>query len=232
MKVDFVQRLIDFAANHKQPVVGCLAAKVVAGLEPNKSNELLQALARIAHARLSGQGAAASGRPRTFTKPTGPVPIAPNAGRLDGQKSSGGGHADSQRTRVAGTGGGVAGRTPATLATGGKQAKIESQRTGTNSVAQVLAEHQLAFADNKHDTRPPPEATASGSPPAITSRTATIQPQQQVLSTPSESDINKNLQHLRSHLKSLRSTLNDVGQMEDSLRSKLSSLMSANESAN
>lgn len=67
-KTEFIQRLIDFAANHKQPVVGCVAAKLVAGLEPSKTNELLQSLAKIAQARLSGQEANDPKRPRTFTR--------------------------------------------------------------------------------------------------------------------------------------------------------------------
>jgi hypothetical protein len=66
-KCEFVQRLIDFAANHKQPVVGCVADKLVAGLEPSKTNELLQSLAKIAQARLNGQDGHPS-RPRTFTR--------------------------------------------------------------------------------------------------------------------------------------------------------------------
>lgn len=65
MRTNFIQRLIDFAANHKEPVVGCVAAKLVAGLEPAKSNELLQALAKIAQARVTG-GQLGKG-PRTFT---------------------------------------------------------------------------------------------------------------------------------------------------------------------
>lgn len=65
-KAQFVQKLIDFAANNKLPVIGCVASKVVAGLEPNKTNELLQSLARVALRKLArGQD---SRRPQTFTK--------------------------------------------------------------------------------------------------------------------------------------------------------------------
>lgn len=67
-QTNFVQRLIDFAASHNQPVVGCVAAKLIAGLEPIKCNELLQALAKVAQARLLGSDKRGSLRPRTFTK--------------------------------------------------------------------------------------------------------------------------------------------------------------------
>lgn len=67
MKTEFIQRLIDHTAKNERPVVGCVAAKVIAGLEPNKTNELLQALASLAQVRLSGQDAPSS-RPRTFTR--------------------------------------------------------------------------------------------------------------------------------------------------------------------
>ena len=44
MKVSFVQTFIDFVAHTKQLVTGCVASKVVAGLEPNKTDELLSLL--------------------------------------------------------------------------------------------------------------------------------------------------------------------------------------------
>lgn len=47
--------------------MGCVADKLVAGLEPNKTNELLQSLAKIAQTRLSGQDGNPN-RPRTFTR--------------------------------------------------------------------------------------------------------------------------------------------------------------------
>lgn len=81
-RVQFVQKLINFVANNEQPVVGCVAAKLVSGLEPTKCNELLQALARLGHKRVSGQqqqrGSLTTGsatvRQRTFTRASAAPP--------------------------------------------------------------------------------------------------------------------------------------------------------------
>lgn len=63
-KEAFVQQLIDFVANNKQQVTRCVASKVIAGQEPNKTNELLQALARLVRQRQSANN---DRRPRTVT---------------------------------------------------------------------------------------------------------------------------------------------------------------------
>lgn len=75
-KVELAQQLIDFLANNKQQVSRCSASKLAAGFEPNKTNELLQALARVLRQRQvnadQGKGDARETdrvqRPRTFTK--------------------------------------------------------------------------------------------------------------------------------------------------------------------
>ena len=77
-KVEFVQKLIDFVARNKQPVVGCVAAKIVACVEPNKSNELLQALGKVALAK-QAQTSSGGGRQRTFTRQTGAAAAAQTA---------------------------------------------------------------------------------------------------------------------------------------------------------
>lgn len=51
-KCNFLQRLIDYAANNKQPVASLIASRLLAGLEPNKTNELLQSLGRIAQLKV------------------------------------------------------------------------------------------------------------------------------------------------------------------------------------
>lgn len=75
-KVEFVQRLIDYVAANQQPVANCAASRVVAGLEPDKTNELLQALARVVRAKLSSR----RGRAQTFTRAPVPVGKQPVAG--------------------------------------------------------------------------------------------------------------------------------------------------------
>lgn len=70
-KVNFCQRLIDFVAANGQPIASCPAVRVAAGSEPDKTHELLQALARLAQSRVQARN---ERRPRTFTRnPTSPA---------------------------------------------------------------------------------------------------------------------------------------------------------------
>lgn len=67
-RVEFVQKLIDFVAKNEHPTQGCVASKLAAGLDPAKTNELLQNLARVALCKLNERQ-----RTLTATRPTRPA---------------------------------------------------------------------------------------------------------------------------------------------------------------
>lgn len=200
MKVDFVQKLIDFSANNKQPVVGCLAAKVVAGLEPNKTNELLQALARLAQNQSHHQ----ERRPRTFTKPVG----------------AGVGSANKPGGPPSRHGSGTVGRT-------GSSANVSPNDDQTRTVASqplaVVQSKQVEDIEIKGLQRQETSEVVASKPPTAIQKQKQQPQQHNLMIVSSESDINKtNLAHLKANLRQLRTgTLDDIGQMEDSLRSKL-----------
>lgn len=220
MKIDFVQKLIDFSANNEQPVVGCLAAKVVAGLEPNKTNELLQALARLAQRQLNGHlnqetastaSTTVARRPRTFTKPLG----------IAGKQQQ-----PTETTRQIGS------ASSRRKSSGGASVAIHTPTSG----ASKRSSPTLALAAAAAPASPPTAAPVESSPLAKQAETNSstgaakahhlaIKEQRQVVVS-SESDINKgNLMHLKMNLRELKSTLDDVGQMEDSLRNKLNNVL-------
>lgn len=193
-KVELLQQLIDFVANNGQPVVRCVPGKVVAGSEPNKTNELLQALGRVARQRqqLAAGPPPAPGRttarttngnqprPRTFTKrPTEPEQVARGSIEISPP--------DSHRAAAA------SGEPPKS------ERLVAKQRAPSRDATFVLEPNASA----QSDTFRPSLSAANPSPTSF------------------EQDPKPAVQIAKARLRALRSVMLDIEQLEGSLADTL-----------
>lgn len=192
LKVEFIQRLIDHLAKNEQPVVGCVAAKVIAGLEPNKTNELLQALARLARARLSGRDAS-SGRPRTFTRNSASPKV--NQTRKSNQsRENSAARPESSRKSSLNKEAEKKSPTKSDLEEPGKELKTKAEQT-------PVAQEKIESNNNNLPVRPQKEAQ-----------------QQQAVVLRSQNDIGKHLSLLKTNLKQLKSIMNEASHYDKQIR--------------
>ena len=233
MRSEFIQRLIDQTARRGVPVVGCVAAKTIAGIEPNKTNELLQALARLAQAKLSGQDAPV-GRPRTFTrnsvssinaqKPTRNVQTKQASKDSTQLTQPTVGKISPSDTRV---------KSGELSARASKRSSLAS--TGTNSADRRASDrNKESQATNALNITPSPpkfspplmhlepiEDRKIQAPELVTTEPRLKVPpgnKRQPLVVTSESDINKHLPQLKTNLKHLRTVMSELGQLDEQLQ--------------
>lgn len=219
--MDFVQKLIDYAANNKQPVANCLASRVVSGLEANKTNELLQSLAKIA---LIKRSASNERRPRTFVKP----PTLPVASRPTGspKKSTPVGAARVARP--------VASEARVRSGSGKAQAASRDVARPVNQQASPPADIKPEVSPEKVGLTRESRDVGSGKLASMPFNklaeqdSVMVQPKQTIVQIVSESDINKNIHYLRSSLKSLRSIIGDLSKGEELLKDNLDRLRDSN----
>lgn len=217
-KVEFVQKLINFAANNEQPVIGCVASKILAGLEPNKTNELLQSLARICQAKLSlssnnARNSSATDRPRTFTR------------QLDSGVASRRQSSSRRASNEAGLSSAGSIKTATINKSKQQQQPQVKKELNIPSSSSLTIEQKL---DNTIAAAPPllnqPERQAVDiiQPARVPAKAAPIKekPRQHHIIS-SESDIGKEIHHVRAHLKLIRSTLSDIIKQEATLRDAL-----------
>lgn len=218
--MEFVQKLINFAANNKQPVIGCVASKIVAGLEPNKTNELLQSIARICQAKLSTLSAARNSsataeRPRTFTK------------QLESNSASGRQSRKASSEAGVSSAGSIKGANMKQEQQPPKQQP--SQKVHPGNTSDTCAEQKQAYLISA--------PTLVKQPEQATQYADLIQPTKPVAKPTinnekrkqhikfnditSESDISKQIHHVRANLKLIRSTLTDFIKQEANLRDAL-----------
>lgn len=243
MKVEFIQKLIDFVARNDHPVVGCVASKVVAGLDPNKTLELLQGLASITQRKLSVSD---DRRPRTFIKQSSTEQISPRPSPTEiGSKSSlaiknqssslSGQHRDATKKSTPIQSGRQPERKPGTQ-TNVSNMESRSIRPGklktstpppTTSRLATLPETPSATLEL---VLKPAEQQVVAQRGVVSSNATTVTRVDQPHGLGKFSDRNvlvgndydhNNLQHLRANLKSLRSNLDYISVFEDSLRSAL-----------
>lgn len=229
MKTDFIQRLIDHAAKNGQPVVGCVAAKVVAGLEPNKTNELIQALANIARVRLSGQDAL-NIRPRTFTRPPGatkPVATSTSGPRLTAknsnqpmakqQTSSGSRVSSAHRLSIKSNRSDSIASSKSNISIRNETEvsnKSTDKQVGRRTSNVEPLRRSPVIQENPKIDEPELEIVKNSVP------VPTVKQRQQVILT-NESDINRHIPQLRSNLRHLRNVAGDLKQLDSEIKDLL-----------
>lgn len=196
--MEFIQKLIDYAANNKQPVTNCVASRIVAGLEPNKTNELLQALARIATAKRSASN---ERRPRTFVKP---LSSSPTTATTTPPVNSSSPTSSNQRVR-----------------------EISSEETRTSIEPKPMTNNYVADENNSTTNilkSVSPEGRLATDTTSRKDSFVSEQKQKQNLNfinITSESDINKNIAFLKINLKSLKTIGIEIRKTEALLKESL-----------
>lgn len=206
LKTEFIQRLIDYAARNNFPVTSCVAAKVVAGLEPNKTLELLQALAKIAKQKLAvGDGK----KSRTFTKSTYESESLSNSAKLN---------SNSRRSSQASTRGSVGIGKSDSISTSSINGSLEQRKFNEKLASDTHQESDATAASNEEHkgvtsssrSRPPPNRRVSHELSSMSTSPVF-----------DENSLSQNLLHLRANLKVIQTNLVEICNNEDALRAAL-----------
>lgn len=200
----FIQRLIEFTAQNEQPVVGCLAAKIVSGQEAIKALELLQALAKVTQVRLAERS---QRKPATFVRASRTLAGRPVAA--------------AKRTEAPKTGSRAA--SSASTKTGTKQ-PAETSSPERQVAGDVNVGHGALVPPDRPKRSPAPIEPLNHEPaqrPITISVSAVTIPQRPVPLLVKESEIEQNIQQVRANLRTLRVLALELGKAKEELYERM-----------
>jgi len=216
-KLAFVQRLIDHTARNGLCVVGCVAEKVISGLEPNKTNELLQALARLAKAKSSGI-VSSDGRARTFTRTSATPASQKTTANLQTRQNP-----LNNATRRASSGSSrqktSAKADKAPLRTSVQEARKSVPKENESEPLQVpRKESEIRTSDLGSLTEVKDSHTEEVVVPKPVAREQYSESHQDILIVSNEDDISKHIPQMKINLKHLRNVLRNIDQLSSRLQ--------------
>lgn len=206
--MDFIQKLIDFVANNKLAVTNCLASRVLAGLEPNKTNELLQALAKLAIARRNSSAK----RPKTFVKQQIVATTNSKAAVLDNNSSPTSGSRGASGLGV------TVGSGSRQIGNGVKSKAAAPLEARQPNPTDLLNRDSAELSSNEFSRKSSLKSIQSNGDLEKSNIILNLENQ---VAIASESDILKGIQSVRTNLKTLKQSMDELARKETNLRELL-----------